>query len=68
MIVKDLKQTRKRRHFLKDYYSKIKEVLSDKREISLEEEADFVNRAEKCNEDLKKKKFVVLVAGKLSQI
>ena len=61
MIVKDLKQTRKRRRVLKDYYSKIKEVLSDKREISLEEEADFVN-------DLKKKKFIVLVAGKLSQI
>ena len=69
MIVKDLyKQTRKRRRVLKDYYLKIEEVLSDKREISLEEEADFVNRAKKCNKDLKKKKFIVLVAGKLSQI
>ena len=65
MIVKDLKQTRERRRVLKYYYSKIKEVLSDKREISLEEEADFVNRGKKCNKDLKKKKFIVLVAGKL---
>ncbi|KAM7448138.1 hypothetical protein ABFA07_003866 [Porites harrisoni] len=52
-IVKDLKQTRKRRHVLKDYYSKIKEVLSDTQGISLQEEADFVNRA-------------VLVAGETS--
>ena len=42
-------------------------LISDP-EISLEEEADFVNRAKKCNKDLKKKKFIVLVAGKLSQI
>ena len=66
--MKDLKQTRKRRHVLKDYYSKIKEVLSDTQVISLQEEADFVNRAEKCNKDLENKKFTVLVAGKLSQI
>ena len=66
--MKDLKQTRKRRHVLKDYYSKIKEVLSDTQGISLQEEADFVNRAEKCNKDLENKKFTVLVAGKLSQI
>ena len=62
--MKDLKQTRKRRIVLKDYCSKIKEVLSDKQEISLEEEADFVNKAKTCNKDLKKKKFTVLVAGK----
>jgi len=66
--VKDLNETRERRHVLKDYYSKIKEVLSDTQEISLEVEADLVNRAEKCNKDLKKKKFTFLVAGKLSQI
>ena len=66
--MKDLKQTRKRRRVLKDYCSKIEEVLSDKREISLEEEADFLNRAKNCNKDLKEKKFIVLVAGKLSQI
>ena len=36
--------------------------------ISLQEEADFVNRAEKCSKDLENKKFTVLVAGKLSQI
>ena len=66
--MKGLKQTRKRRHVLKDYYSKIKEVLSDTQGISLQEEADFVNRAEKCNKDLENKKFTVLVAGKLSQI
>ena len=62
--MKDLKQTRKRRHVLKDDYSKIKEVLSDTQGISLQEEADFLNRAEKCNKDLKNKKFTVLVAGK----
>ena len=66
--MKDLKKTRKRRHVLKDYYSKIKEVLSDTQGISLQEEADFVNRAEKCNKDLENKKFTVLVAGKLSEI
>ena len=66
--MKDLKQTRKRRHVLKDYYSKIKEVLSHTQVISLQEEADFVNRAEKCSKDLENKKFTVLVAGKLSQI
>ena len=64
MIVKDLKQTRERRHVLKDHYSKIKEVLSDTQGISLEEKADFLNRTEKCNKDLKNKKFTVLVAGK----
>ena len=62
--MKGLKQTRKRRHVLKDYYSKIKEILSDTQGISLQEEADFLNRAEKCNKDLKNKKFTVLVAGK----
>ena len=67
MIVKDLyKKTRKRRRVLKDYYLKIEEVLSDKRVISLEEEADFLERVKNCNKDLKKKKFIVLVAGKLS--
>ena len=64
--MKDLEQTRERRHVLKKYYSKIKTVLSDTQEISLQEEADFVKRAEKCNKDLKTKKFTVLVAGKLS--
>ena len=62
--MKDLKQTRKRRRVLKHSYSKIKKVLSDTQGISLQEEADFLNRAEKCNKDLKNKKFTVLVAGK----
>ena len=62
--MKDLKQTHKQRHALKDCYSKIKEVLSDTQGISLQEEADFRNRAGKCNKDLKNKKFTVLVAGK----
>ena len=61
-------QTRERRHVLKDYYSKIKKVLSDTQGISLQEEADFVNRAKKCNKDLKNKKFTVLIAGKISKI
>ena len=61
-------QTRERRHVLKEYYSKIKKVLSDAQGISLQEEADFVNRAKKCNKDLKNKKFTVLIAGKISQI
>ena len=68
-IVNDLEQTRERRHVLKKYYSKIKKVLSDTQGISLQEEAgDFLNRAEKYNKDLKNKKFIVLVAGKLSQM
>ena len=66
--MKDLNETRERRHVLKNYYSKINEVLSDTQVISLQEEADFVNRAEKCNKDLENKKFTVLVAGKLSQV
>ena len=66
--MKDLEQTRERRHVLKKYYSKIKKVLSDTQEISLQEEADFVKRAKKCNKDLNTKKFTVLVAGKLSEI
>ena len=66
--MKDLNETRERRHVLKDYCSKIKEVLSDTQVISLLEDADFLNRAEKCNKDLENKKFTVLVAGKLSQI
>ena len=66
--MKDLKQTHKRRHILEDYCSKIKKILSGAPGISLQEEADFVNRAEKCNKDLENKKFTVLVAGKLSQI
>ena len=63
--MKDLKQTHKQRHALKDCYSEIKKVLSNTQGISLQEEADFRNRAEKCNKDLKNKKFTVLVAGKL---
>ena len=65
----DLKETRKRRHFLKKYYSKIKKVLSDTKGIPLQEEAgDFLKRAKEFNKDLKNKKFTVLVAGKLSQM
>ena len=62
--MKDLKQTHKQQHALKDCYSKIKEVLSDTQGISLQEEADFLNRAENFNKDLENKKFTVLVAGK----
>ena len=62
--MKDLEQTHKQQHALKDCYSKIKEVLSNTKGISLQEEADFLNRAEKCNKDLENKKFTVLVAGK----
>ena len=62
--MKDLNETRERRHVLKKYYSKIKKVLSDTQEIALQEQADFVNRAKACKKDLKKKKFTVLVAGK----
>ena len=62
--MKDLEQTHKQQHALKDCYSKIKEVLSNTQGISLQEEADFLNRAEKCNKDLENKKFTVLVAGK----
>ena len=62
--MKDLEQTHKQQHALKDCYSKIKEVLSNTKGISLQEEADFLNRAEKCNKDLENKKFTVLVADK----
>ena len=62
--MKDLKQTHKQRHALKDCYSKIKKVLSNTQGISLQEEADFLNRAENFNKDLENKNFTVLVAGK----
>ncbi|CAH3183268.1 unnamed protein product [Porites lobata] len=56
-IVKDLKQTHKQRHALKDCYSKIKKVLSNTQGISLQEEADFRNRAEKMQQGSQKQEI-----------
>ncbi|KAJ7392760.1 hypothetical protein OS493_010415 [Desmophyllum pertusum] len=61
-ILKDVEQTRDRRHILKEYYSKVKEILQETRAISREEKDDFLTGAEECIEDLKNKRYTVLIA------
>lgn len=62
-----LRETRGRRHILKDYYLKIKTFLSDSHTEGnfLQQEGDFLKTAEECYKDLKNKKYTVFVAGKL---
>ena len=61
-ILKDLKQTRDRRHILKNYYQKIKEALRETQAICPPD--GFLEGAEECIEDLENKKYPVLIAGK----
>ena len=57
-----MKETRERRHILKYYYQKIKETLRETQAMSPPD--GFLEGAEECNEDLKNKRYPVLIAGK----
>ncbi|KAJ7392765.1 hypothetical protein OS493_010420 [Desmophyllum pertusum] len=65
-ILEDLKQTRDRRHILKEYYLKVKDILQETRAISRQEKDDFLTGAKECIEDLKNKRYTVLIAGETS--
>ena len=63
-ILNNLEQTRDRRHVLKEYYEKVKDILQGTTAISREEKRDFLSGAEKCIADLKSKRYTLLIAGK----
>ena len=62
--MKDLEQTRDRRHMLKEYYEELKKVLHETTAISQTEQKEFVAGAEQCIADLENKRYTILIAGK----
>lgn len=66
-ILKDLKQSRDRRHILKDYYLKVKDVLQETPAKSEKEQDDFPDKAEKYIAELEKERCAVFIAGKTNK-
>ncbi|KAL9963715.1 hypothetical protein ACROYT_G027249 [Oculina patagonica] len=65
-ILKDLEQTRDRRHILKEYYERVKDILQETAAITREEKKEFLSGAKECIADLKNKRYTVLIAGETS--
>ena len=62
--MKDLEQTRDRRHVLKEYYKEVKKVLQETTAISETEQEEFVSGAEQYIADLENKRYTIIIAGK----
>ena len=62
--MKDLEQTRDRRHMLNEYYKEVKKILQETTAISEAEQEEFVAGAEQYIADLESKRYSILIAGK----
>ena len=62
--MKDLEQTRDRRHMLNEYYKEVKNILQETTAISQAEQEEFVGGAEQYIADLENKRYSILIAGK----
>ena len=62
--MKDLEQTRDRRHILDKYYKEVNRVLQETTAISQTEKDEFVAGAEQYIADLENKRYTIFIAGK----
>ena len=62
--MKDLEQTRDRRHMLTKYYKEVKNILRETTAISQTEQEEFLVGAEQYIADLENKRYTILIAGK----
>ena len=62
--MKDLEQTRDRRHMLNEYYKEVEKVFQETTAISETEKDEFVAGAEQHIADLENKRYTILIAGK----